>query len=120
MSAEDTLLATAQARAQAWQDMRAQLVGLKDDLTARPLGLRLRERLIDEMVEAIDGAGTVVRDTAPALITTLVLLAGWTLRAPLATLAQWLWRKRPAGWFGQPARRSWANIHRGRKSGGLW
>jgi hypothetical protein len=115
MSAEDTLLATARARAQAWQDMRTQLVGLKDDLTARPLGQRLRNRLIDEMVEAIDGAGTAVRDTAPALFATLLLLAAWTLRGPLAACGQWLWRKRPDGWFGQAAKRKW-----GRKTGELW
>lgn len=115
MSAEETLLASAQARTQAWTDLRAELVGLKDDLTARPLGQRLRDRLVDEMADAIDGAGTVVKDTAPALIATLVILAVWTLRDPLQELGQWLWRKRPAGWFGQPEKRKW-----GRKSGGLW
>ncbi|KPF52970.1 hypothetical protein J2792_000320 [Novosphingobium capsulatum] len=115
MSAEETLLAAAQARAQAWQDMRSELVGLKDDLAARPLGQRLRDRLIDEMVEAIDGAGTVIKDTAPALIITLVVLAGWTLREPLTALGQWLWDKRPSGWFGKRENRKW-----GRKTGGLW
>lgn len=95
MSAEETLLAASQARAKAWEGLRDELSGLKDDLAERPLGQRLRDRLIDEMVDAIDGAGTVVRDTAPALGTTLTLLAGWALREPLLRLASWIWEHRP-------------------------
>ena len=111
MSAKEDLLGAAAARAQAWQDLRGELQGLKTDLSDRPLGQRLRTRLIDEMVEAIDGAGTVVRDTLPALMATLVLLAGWVFREPIADLFCWIWEKRPVGWFGKTAKR---------KFGGLW
>jgi len=111
MSAKEDLLEAAASRAQAWNGLRGELAGLKDDLASRPLGQRLRERLIDEMVEAIDGAGTVVRDTAPALIATLVILAGWVLREPIVALASRILENRPTGWFGKPAKR---------KFGGLW
>ena len=79
------------------QDAVVEVLPLDDlvNLTDRPIPQRLRERAIDKMVDAIDGAGTIVRDNAPALGTTLALLAGWSLRRPLLRAAGWLWERRP-------------------------
>jgi hypothetical protein len=75
------------------QGLRDEVSSLRQDPTDRS---RLRERAIDKMVDAIDGAGTMVRDNAPALGTTLALLAGWSLRRPLLRAAGWLWERRPS------------------------
>lgn len=95
MSIEQTLREAEAERARAWQGLRDEVSSLRQDLTDRPIPQRLRERAIDKMVDAIDGAGTVVRDNAPALGTTLALLAGWSLRRPLLRAAGWLWERRP-------------------------
>lgn len=107
MTAETTLIEAAVARAEAWQGLRNELGGLREDLVARPIGQRVRDRLVDEMVDIVDGAGGMVRETAPALGATLGLLAAWSLRGPLADGVQWLWDHRP-------------DALRRRKSGGFW
>jgi hypothetical protein len=95
MSAEHDLLAAAQTRANAWQGLRDQLSGLKSDLVSRPLGIRVRDRVVHEMVDAVDGAGGIIRETGPAIGVTIGLLAVWSLREPLGEFADWIWTQRP-------------------------
>ncbi|MCW1381806.1 hypothetical protein OLX02_03110 [Novosphingobium sp. KCTC 2891] len=75
-------------RTEAWALVRKDVETLRDGLSARPIGQRLKDRATDEVVEAIDTAKDVAAENKTVIGLTIAALAGWFLRRPIAGIAQ--------------------------------
>lgn len=87
--ADEQALAEARTlRTEAWTLVRQDIDRLREGLSERPIGQRIKDHAVDEAMDVIDGAVSVASDNKAVIGATLAALAGWALRGPLWKLVQ--------------------------------
>lgn len=89
MTVETDAAALAEARLlrhEARALVQADIATLRDALTDRPIGQRIKERAAHEAAEAIDQARDIASENKAIIAVVAAAIAGWLMRGPIGAL----------------------------------
>ncbi len=90
-SDEAALVAARNLRDVARELVRSDIATIRSDLAARPLGERLRQKVVSGLADTADSAAALARDNPAVLALTVTGLIGWFAREPLGRFARYGW-----------------------------